>query len=136
LGRWDSETNRWDDYGKEKKSTRDYKKIAKYVIAGGFIIVAVVVLMVFIPRAGLSIEIQERGEAMNAVKTISVKINNNYPQELKNVIVQFGDNAKKHSFGNLGPFSSIFVTPDNEELKFDKVIVSANNGEFNAVKYK
>jgi hypothetical protein len=136
LGRWDSDTNRWDDYGKEKKSTRDYKKIAKYVIAGGFIIVAVVVLMVFIPRAGLSIEIQERGEAMNTVKTISIKINNNYPQELKNVIVQFGDNGKKHSFGNLVPFSSIFVTPDSEELKFDKVIVSANNGEFKAVKYK
>lgn len=136
MGRWDSDTNRWDDSGKEKKSTRDYKKIAKYVIAGGFIIVAVVVLMVFIPRAGLSIEIQERGEAMNTVKTISIKINNNYPQELKNVIVQFGDNARNHSFGNLAPFSSIFVTPDNEELKFDKVIVSANNGEFNAVKYK
>lgn len=136
MGRWDSDTNRWDDYGKEKQSTRDYKKIAKYVIAGGFIIVAVVVLMVFIPRAGLSIEIQERGEAMNTVKTISIKINNNYPQELKNVIVQFGDNARKHSFGNLAPFSSIFVTPDNDELKFDKVIVSANNGEFNAVKYK
>lgn len=136
MGRWDSDTNRWDDSGKEKKSTRDYKKIAKYVIAGGFIIVAVVVLMVFIPRAGLSIEIQERGEAMNTVKTISIKINNNYPQELKNVIVQFGDNARNHSFGNLAPFSSIFVTPDNEELKFDKVIVSANNGEFKAVKYK
>ena len=136
MGRWDSDTNRWDDSGKEKKSTRDCKKIAKYVIAGGFIIVAVVVLMVFIPRAGLSIEIQERGEAMNTVKTISIKINNNYPQELKNVIVQFGDNARNHSFGNLAPFSSIFVTPDNEELKFDKVIVSANNGEFKAVKYK
>ena len=136
MGRWDSDTNRWDDSGKEKKSTRDYKKIAKYVIAGGFIIVAVVVLMVFIPRAGLSIEIQERGEAMNTLKTISIKINNNYPQELKNVIVQFGDNARNHSFGNLAPFSSIFVTPDNEELKFDKVIVSANNGEFKAVKYK
>lgn len=136
MGRWDSDSNRWDDYGKEKQSTRDYKKIAKYVISGGFIIVVVVVLMVFIPRAGLSIEIQERGEAMNTLKTISIKINNNYPQELKNVIVQFGDNARNHSFGNLAPFRSIFVTPDNEELKFDKVIVSANNGEFKAVKYK
>ena len=136
MGRWDSDTNRWDDYSKEKQSTRDYKKIAKYVITGGFIIVAVVVLMVFIPRAGLSIEIQERGEAMNTIKTISIKISNNYPQQLQNVIVQFGDNAKKHSFGNLPPFSSIFVTPDNEELKFDKVIVSANNGQFKTVKYK
>ena len=136
MGRWDSDANRWDDHGKEKQSTRDYKKIAKYVITGGFIIVAVVVLMVFIPRAGLSIEIQEREEAMNTIKTISIKISNNYPQQLQKVIVQFGDNAKKHSFGNLAPFSSIFVTPDNEELKFDKVIVSANNGEFNVVKYK
>ena len=136
MGRWDSDSNRWDDYGKGKQSTRDYKKIAKYVISGGFIIVAVVVLMVFIPRAGLSIEIQERGETMNTLKTISIKINNNYPHVLKNVIVQFGDNARNHSFGNLAPFSSIFVTPDNEELKFDKVIVSANNGEFKAVKYK
>ena len=136
MGRWDSDTNRWDDYSKEKQSTRDYKKIAKYVITGGFIIVAVVVLMVFIPRAGLSIEIQEWEEAMNTIKTISIKISNNYPQQLQKVIVQFGDNAKKHSFGNLAPFSSIFVTPDNEELKFDKVIVSANNGQFKTVKYK
>ena len=136
MGRWDSDANRWDDHGKEKQSTRDYKKIAKYVITGGFIIVAVVVLMVFIPRAGLSIEIQEREEAMNTIKTISIKISNNYPQQLQKVIVQFGDNAKKHSFGNLAPFSSIFVTPDNEELKFDKVIVSANNGQFKTVKYK
>ncbi|MDX1373721.1 MAG: hypothetical protein R3321_14705 [Nitrososphaeraceae archaeon] len=135
MGRWDKDSNKWDEYGKERHSKRDYKKIAKYVIAGGFVVVAIVVLSVFIPRAGLTVEISER-EAAHSVKTISVKINNNYPHELKDVTVQFGDNGKKYTFGNIGPFSAIFVTPDEGELNFDKVIVSANNGEFRTIKYR
>lgn len=135
MGRWDKDPNKWDEYGKERHSKRDYKKIAKYVIVGGFIVVAIVVLSVFIPRAGLTVEISER-EAAHSVKTISVKINNNYPHELKDVTVQFGDNGKKYTFGNIAPFSAIFVTPEEGELNFDKVIVSANNGEFRTIKYR
>jgi hypothetical protein len=134
VGRWDKDSNKWDEHGKRKPSKRDYKKIAKYVIAGGFVVVAIVVLAAFIPRAGLSVEIFERGEASHSVKTLSVKINNNYPHELNNVIVQFGENGKQISFGNIAPFSAIFVTREESDLNFDKIIVSANNGEFRTVK--
>lgn len=136
MGRWDKDSNKWDEYGKRKPYKRDYKKIAKYVIAGGFVVVAIVVLTVFIPRAGLSVEIHERGEASHSVKTLSVKINNNFPHELRNVIVQFGDNGKQNSFGNIAPFNAIFVTPEQAELNFDKIIVSANDGEFKTIKYR
>ena len=58
---------------------------------GGIAVVAIVVLSVFIPRAGLNVEIIERNDATHSVKTISIKVNNNMPQEIKSVMVQFGD---------------------------------------------
>ena len=103
---------------------------------GGIAVVAIVVLSVFIPRAGLNVEIIERNEAMNSVKTISIKVNNNSPQEIKDVIVQFGDTGNLHSFGNLGPFSGIYITPDPGELNFDRVAVSANGGNIKTIKYR
>ena len=103
---------------------------------GGMVVVAIVVLSVFIPRAGLNIDIVERNDAMHSVKTISVKVNNNSPQEIRDVMVQFGDKGKVHSFGNLGPFSAIFITPENDELNFDRVTVSANGGNIKTVKFK
>jgi hypothetical protein len=103
---------------------------------GGFVIVAIVVLSVFIPRAGLTVEIFERSDAMHSVKTISIKVNNNSLQEIKNVMVQFGENGKLHSFGNIGPFSAIAITPDPDELNFDRVIVSANAGNIKTIKFR
>ena len=84
----------------------------------------------------MTVEILERSEAMHSVKTISVKVNNNNPQEIKDVIVQFGENGKQHTFGNIGPFGAIFITPDPDELNFDKVIVSANGGSIQTVKLR
>lgn len=128
MGRWDTSS------GKRGTSIRINRKKIKYIMIGGFVIVAIVVLSVFIPRAGLSIEILERSEAMHSVKTISVKVNNNNPYEIREVIVQFGENGKQRSFGNIGPFGAIFITPDPNELNFDKVIVSANGGSIQTVK--
>jgi hypothetical protein len=128
MGRWDTSS------GKRGTSIRLNRKKIKYIMIGGFVIVAIVVLSVFIPRAGLSIEILERSEAMHSVKTISVKVNNNNPYEIREVIVQFGENGKQRSFGNIGPFGAIFITPDPNELNFDKVIVSANGGSIQTVK--
>ena len=128
MGRWDTSS------GKRGTSIRLNRKKIKYIMVGGFVIVAIVVLSVFIPRAGLSIEILERSEAMHSVKTISVKVNNNNPYEIREVIVQFGENGKQRSFGNIGPFGAIFITPDPNELNFDKVIVSANGGSIQTVK--
>ena len=130
MGRWDNGS------GKRGISLRINRKKIKYIMLGGFVIVAIVVLSVFIPRAGLSVEILERNEAMHSVKTISVKVNNNNPQEIKDVIVQFGENGKQHKFGNIGPFGAIFITPDPEELNFDRVIVSANGGSIQTVKLR
>jgi hypothetical protein len=128
MGRWDTSS------GKRGTSIRINRKKIKYIMIGGFVIVAIIVLSVFIPRAGLSIEILERSEAMHSVKTISVKVNNNNPYEIREVIVQFGENGKQRSFGNIGPFGAIFITPDPNELNFDKVIVSANGGSIQTVK--
>lgn len=128
MGRWDTSP------GKRGTSLRLNRKKIKYIMIGGFVIVAIVVLSVFIPRAGLSIEILERSEAMHSVKTISVKVNNNNPYEIREIIVQFGENGKQRSFGNIGPFGAIFITPDPNELNFDKVIVSANGGSIQTVK--
>ena len=129
MGRWDN------DSGRTLPLRLNQKKI-KYIMLGGIVIVAIVVLSVFIPRAGLNIEIIERNEAMHSVKTISVKVNNNSPQEIKDVMVQFGDKGKMHSFGNIGPFSAIFITPENDELNFDRVTVFANGGNIKTVKFK
>jgi hypothetical protein len=130
VGRWDNNSD------KRGTTLRINRKKIKYIILGGFVVVAIVVLSVFIPRAGLSIEILERSEAMHSVKTISVKVNNNNPQEIKDVIVQFGENGKQHTFGNIGPFGAIFITPDPDELNFDKVIVSANGGSIQTMKLR
>ena len=129
MGRWDN------DSGRTLPLRLNQKKI-KYIMFGGMVVVAIVVLSVFIPRAGLNIEIIERNEAMHSVKTISVKVNNNSPQEIRDVMVQFGDKGKVHSFGNIGPFSAIFITPENDELNFDRVTVSANGGNIKTVKFK
>jgi len=128
---------RWDDgsfVNNRGKKTRDWIRIARYAIYGGFVIVAIVILLVFIPRAGLSVEIFESGETLN---TISIKINNNNPQEIHNITVQFDeDKGKKQFYNSIGPFSSIFVTPDKEDLDFQKIIVTADNGKLQSTKYR
>ncbi|MGI9010543.1 MAG: hypothetical protein ACR2F1_05075 [Nitrososphaeraceae archaeon] len=129
VGRWDNDSSR-------TPPLRLNQKKIKYIMLGGIVVVAIVVLSVFIPRAGLNIDIVERNDAMHSVKTISVKVNNNSPQEIKDVMVQFGENGKMHSFGNIGPFSAIFITPEKDELNFDRVTVSANGGNIKTIKFK
>jgi hypothetical protein len=130
LGRWDDE---WHYEPKDKKK-RDWIRIARYAIYGGFGIVAIIVLLVFIPRAGLTVEINETGEALS---TISIKINNNNPQEIHNVTITFDNNtAKKQIYNSIAPFSFIFVTPEKEDLDFQKILVTADNGRLQTIKYR
>ena len=129
MGRWDNDSGR-------TSPLRLNKKKIKFIMLGGIAVVAIVVLSVFIPRAGLNVEIIVRNDATHSVKTISIKVNNNSPQEIKAVMVQFGGTGKLHSFGNLGPFSGIFITPEPDELNFDKVTVSANGGNIKTIKYR
>jgi hypothetical protein len=102
MGRWD---NQFDGFGGAGITPRrNYIRIAKFVILVGFIIVAVVVLSVFIPRAGLNIEIIERG---GIIGSIVVKINNNNFDTLNDVIVQFGEQGKIQRIDKMSPFSSV-----------------------------
>jgi hypothetical protein len=131
MGRWD---NQFDGFGGGGITPRrNYIRIAKFVILVGFIIVAVVVLSVFIPRAGLNVEIIERG---GIIGSIVVKINNNNFDTLNDVIVQFGEQGKIQRIDKMGPFSSVMITPESEELNFDKVIVKANNGKIETIKFR
>ena len=50
MGRWENNHFAEDDGFSSK---RNYVKIAKYALVAGFVIVAVVVLSVYIPRSGL-----------------------------------------------------------------------------------
>ena len=130
MGRWDDD---WHSDRKEKKK-RDWIRIARYAIYGGFAIVAIVVLFVFIPRAGLTVEMFETGEDLS---TISIKINNNNPYEIHDVTIVFdNDTGKKQIYNSMAPFTSIFVTPEKEDLDFQKITVTADNGKLQTIKYR
>jgi hypothetical protein len=131
MGRWEDEYG--DTFGKFPKKRRNWLKIGKFAILGGFIIVAAVLLSVFIPRAGLSIEVIERS---GIVGSVSVKVNNNNFNILNDVSVQFGEQGKVQTIGDMGPFSSVLVNPESEEMNYDRIIVKANNGEVQAIKFR
>jgi hypothetical protein len=91
MGRW--ENNHFaEDEGFSSK--RNYVKIAKYALVAGFVIVAVVVLSVYIPRSGLNIEIIERNEVMGTMHTVSGRVLNNNFDTLNDVSVQFDDQGQ------------------------------------------
>lgn len=138
MGRWDDGSGQFAGGGGGwiGRSRRNYARIAKFVILGGFIVVGIVVLSVFITRSGLNIEIREQNEAMGAIQTISVRISNNKFDTLNDVTVQFGDKGKIHSMGTMAPFSSVMITPDPKDLNFEKVIVKGNGGETEAVRFR
>ncbi len=103
-------------------------RLAKFIIFIGFIIVGIVFFSVFIPRAGINIEIIDRTEVIGTMEIVSVKVSNNNFATLNDVVIRFGENGTNQPIGNLGPFASVMITPDEENLNFDKVIIRANNG--------
>ena len=69
------------------------------------------------------------------MQTVSVRISNNNFGTLNNVEVQFGDQGPVESIGDMGPFSSVMITPpDADSLNFDKVIVTASNGQVQTIR--
>ena len=137
MGRWDEPfagSGSGDGSGIPRRWNRI--RITRLAIRVGFIIVAVVFLSVFIPRYGLNIEIIQRSEAAGAIQTISVKISNNNFESLNNVIVQFGEKGRIQQIGNMGPFSSVMITPEPQDMNFDKIIVKADNGKIQSVKFR
>jgi hypothetical protein len=81
----------------------------------------------------LSIEVIERG---GIIGSTSIKVNNNNFNALNDVTVQFGEQGKIQNIGDMGPFSSVFVNPEAGESNFDKIIVKANNGEIESVRFR
>lgn len=142
MGRWDDD--RFSGFGTKRgggsarripgKWTRI--RIAKLAIKVGFVIVAIVFLSVFIPRYGLNTEIIQRSEGVGAIQTISIKVSNNNFETINDVTVQFGDKGRIQHIGSMGPFSSVMVTPESEDMNFDKIIVKANNGKMKFVKFR
>lgn len=129
--RWDEDKFQEDSL--RGKVSRNYIKIAKVGIIVGFVVVALIVLSVFLPRVGVSIEIIERG---GLIGSITAKISNNNFDTLNNVVVQFGDNGMPQKLGNIGPFASVFSSPNPTELDFDRIILTANDGDVRVVKYR
>ena len=130
--------DKWDDDKFQENSfrgkvRRNYIKIAKIGITVGFVVVALVVLSVFLPRVGVSIEIIERG---GLIGSVTAKISNNNFDPLNDVVVQFGEEGIPQNLGNIGPFASVFSSPNPSELEFDRIILTANDGEVRVVKYR
>lgn len=130
--------DKWDDDKFQENSfrgkvRRNYIKIAKVGITVGFVVVALVVLSVFLPRVGVSIEIIERG---GLIGSVTAKISNNNFDSLNDVVVQFGEEGIPQNLGNIGPFASVFSSPNPSELEFDRIILTANDGEVRVVKYR
>ncbi|MFL6368640.1 MAG: hypothetical protein ACJ72T_08870, partial [Nitrososphaeraceae archaeon] len=139
MGRWDDD--RFSGFGDSgSSSSRRIRgkwnriRIAKLVIKVGFVIIAMVFLSVFIPRYGLNTEIIQRSEGVGTIQTISIKVSNNNFEPINDVTIQFGDNGRIQRIGNMGPFSSVMITPDSQDMNFNKVIVKANNGKMESVK--
>jgi hypothetical protein len=125
------EMGRWDEDKKPRKS-KNLPKLIKKIIYIGFIIVAVVILAVFIPRAGLNVELLQHG---GEIETISTKINNNNFFPIHNVTVQF-DNGRIQNIGDLGPFGSAMISPESENINFKKITVKANGGQMESIKIR
>jgi hypothetical protein len=129
--RWDEDKFQEDSL--RGKVRRNYIKIAKIGIIVGFVVVAVVVLSVFLPRVGVSIEIIERG---GLIGSITAKISNNNFDYLNDVVVQFGESGTPQNLGTIGAFTSVFASPNPSELEFDRIILTANDGDVKIVKYR
>jgi hypothetical protein len=129
--KWDED--KFQENSFRGKVRRNYIKIAKVGIIVGFVVVALVVLSVFLPRVGVSIEIIERG---GLIGSVTAKISNNNFDSLNNVVVQFGEEGIPQNLGNIGPFASVFSSPNPSELEFDRIILTANDGEVRVVKYR
>src|ERR687888_5436 len=142
MGRWDDD-NRFSGFGTRRGGSArripgkwSRVRIAKLAIKLGFIIVAIVFLSVFIPRYGLNTEIIQRSEGVGTIQTISIKVSNNNFETINDVTIQFVDNGRIQHIGSMGPFSSVMVTPESEDMNFDKIIVTANNGTLESVKFR
>jgi hypothetical protein len=138
MGRWDDRFTGFGGGGSSRRIPGKWNRIrtAKLAIKVGFVIVAIVFLSVFIPRYGLNAEIIQRSEGVGTIQTISIKLSNNNFETINDVTVQFGEKGRIQHIGNMGPFSSVMITPESHDMNFDKIILKANNGKMESVKFR
>lgn len=135
MGRWDDGSGDgfyggYHNGGDSNRKKRNWYRIIKRVIFVGFALVAAVVLYVYFTTAGLNAEVIQRG---GPVETISIKLSNNNFYSISNVTVQF-DTGQVQKLGDLGPFASVFITPDGGSSNFKQLLVKANNGQIEYIK--
>jgi hypothetical protein len=63
-------------------------------------------------------------------------VSNNNFETINDVTIQIGDKGRIRHIGNMAPFSSVMITPDSQDMNFSKVIVKANNGKMESVKFR
>jgi hypothetical protein len=122
-----------DDFSYRGGKRRNYARIAKFAIIGGFVVLAAVMAAFIVPRAGLNVEIYDRSEVVGTMQTVSVRVANNSFETMRGVSVQFG-NGEPFELGDMAPFQSRLLTPDDDDLGFDRVTVTANDGAVTVVK--
>lgn len=129
MGRWEDQ----DAAGYRGGKRRDWARIAKFVIMGGFIVLAIVMTAFIVPRAGLNVEIHQRSEVIGTMQTVSVRVTNNSFETMRGVTVQFS-NGDVFELGDLAPFQGRLISPDADNLDFDSVTATANDGAITVVK--
>lgn len=136
MGRWDKDDqSSGGGWGRKIGGGRTNRIVTtKRLIMIGLVIVAAIVLTIFLSRGGLYIDIIQREEGMGTLQTITVRLSNNNFNSLYDVTVQFGEDGKVQTIGDMGAFSSITITPPPEDMDFENIIVRANNGQVQVVK--
>ena len=136
MGRWDKDDQSSGGGWERKIGGGRINRIrtTKRLIMIGLVIVAAIVLTIFLSRGGLYIDIIQREEGMGTLQTITVRLSNNNFNSLYDVTVQFGEDGKVQTIGNMGAFSSVTITPPPEDMDFENIIVRANNGQVQVIK--
>lgn len=131
MGRWDDQPSTGYRGGRR----RNWARIIKFVIIGGFIALAAFLAAFMIPRAGLHVEIFQRSEVIGTMQTVSVRVTNNSFETMRGVTIQYG-NGTATELGDLGPFQGRLLTPDEADLDFETVTATANDGAVSVVKHR
>jgi hypothetical protein len=136
LGRWDkNDRPSRGGWGRIIGGGRTNRiRTTKRLLIIGLVVVVAIVLTIILSRGGIYIDIIEREEGMGTLQTLTVRISNNNFNSLNDVTVQFGEDGKVQTIGDMGAFSSVTITPPPEDMDFENIIVRANNGQVQVVK--
>jgi len=136
LGRWDKDDRPGrGSWGRIIGGGRTNRiRTTKRLLIIGLVVVVAIVLTIILSRGGIYIDIIEREEGMGTLQTLTVRISNNNFNSLNDVSVQFGEDGKVQTIGDMGAFSSVIITPPPEDMDFENIIVRANNGQVQVIK--